>query len=117
LILFRAASGWSSCDITCAYMRLPLSSDDQAYLCIHWRECYWTWTSLPMGIAPSASHLMADVDKVLQVWQAKSRFLLPNAQLAPAPYMDDVTTLIFLDWSLGRATIEEENPVRRNLET
>jgi hypothetical protein len=96
LVLWRFANGFASADISSAYMRIAVDRRDSPYLGIAWADKYYLFTSLPMGISPSAAFLQEAVDTYLRNWinreDLENRF---NAQILCAPYMDDLTTLVF----------------------
>jgi hypothetical protein len=97
LLWWRFADGWCVCDISSAYMRIQIHEVDSPYLCIAWKKHAYAFTSLPMGISPSASFLQNTVDSFLQDWLNSFQDKPLHVNILPGPYMDDLICFLFRD--------------------
>ena len=117
LYLWRLADGFSVADISSAYMRLPVHTEDSKFLCIWWRNTLYQFKSLPMGISPSASFLQGSVDTFLQNWldalPSGPRTFGPT--VLPTPFMDDLICLLFNQPDVKTVTPAIEDAVSRSL--
>jgi len=99
LLRWRTCQRFVCVDISQAYMRVAISLADTYYLCIAWGGRLYRFTSLPMGISPSAQALQETVDNYVEEWERT--LATSDALVKVSPYMDDLMALI---WAGKNAT-------------
>ena len=93
LLLWRTSDAFTCLDVSQAYMRVQIAEADGLYLCISWREKFYCFRSLPMGISPSAQALQEIIDTFIEEWRREFVYKGFNAQVVP--YMDDLLQLLW----------------------
>ena len=105
LLLWRSAHRFVAADISQAYMRVQVSETDQPYLCIAWMGRVFQFTSLPMGVSPSAAALQRVVNAFIAEWEGAYNLREGDVEICKriVPYMDD---LLLLLWEVHGQTVD-----------
>jgi hypothetical protein len=106
-VLWRTCDVFTCLDISQAYMRIGISERDSYFLCIAWKNLFYRFKSLPMGISPSAQALQEAVDAFVTEWEMG--FVGENIDVRVVPYMDDLIQMIWMGTAqIDYAAVEGE---------